>query len=144
MDAEGTTSDITRGGLGTNYFGALQYLHGSPVDPTPGDYALWLFDIFDPNDADHDRLPDLTDPDFKGGSTPPAVPQIAITFEADAPRLHLTGSAAVDYVVEKTDSLSPVVWSSFSTNRSSAGGTVEVPLSTKGANGLRFWRARSL
>ncbi len=136
--------DVLRGGLNTNYFGALQYLHGSPVDPVPLDYALWNFDIFDPNDADHDRIPDLTDPDFTGGTPPLTVPKITIVLEAVAPRLHLTGGTNTDYVIEKSDSLGPVVWSPISTNRPTAIGGIDVPLPTKGANGLRFWRARSL
>ena len=137
-------SALTRGGLGTNYFGFLQYSQGSPVDVTPDDYALWQFDIFDPNDADHDRLPDLSDPKFRGESLPAAVPLISIAIEADAPRLRLSGGTNTDYVIEKSDFLFPVVWTPVSTNRPATSGPVDVPLPTKGANGLRFWRARSL
>ena len=140
-DANGIAYDFSRGGLRTNYFGIFQYSNGSPVDDIPLDYALWEIDLFDPNDADGDRFPDLTDIDFTGGPVV-AAPQLALVLETGAPRLHLTGTPGANYVVEQKDSLTAVAWTPASTNQPATNGVVEVPLSTKGSNGLRFWRAR--
>ena len=141
-DEEGTAYDFIRGGLSTNYFGIFVYGEGSPVDDIPLDYAYWFMTMFDPNDADGDRLPDLTDPDFTG-ITPPAVrPEISINLEAGAPRLRLTGTPGANYVVEHLDALSSTSWIPVSTNQPTLGGVVDVPLSTKNSNGVRFWRAR--
>lgn len=139
-----TSNDLTRGGLRNNYFGNVLYDNGSPIDDTPTDFALWEIHLFDPNDADGDHIPDLTDPDFTGQVTPPSAPQISVTYEASAPRLHLTGTPGVNYVVEQKDSLAAPAWISSSTNQPAANGLVDVPLSTKGAGGARFWRARAL
>jgi len=141
-DADGTFNELLRGGLGNNFFGVYLYENGSPIDDIPGDFALWEIDIFDPNDADGDRLPDLTDPDFAVIPPSPLAPKISVTLEADAPRLRLTGTPGANYVIEQKDQLTAPAWVPSSTNQPAANGTVDVALSTKGSGGIRFWRAR--
>ena len=140
-DADGTRYEFLRGGLRTNYFGIFQYSDGSPVDDIPLDYALWELHLFDPNDADGDQVPDLTDTDFIG--LPEVLsPQVSVAWEAGAPRMRLVGSPGVGYVVEQRESLTVGAWAAVSTNAPASNGVADVPLSLKGANGLRFWRAR--
>ena len=95
--------------------------------------------MFDPNDADGDRLPDLTDPDFAGVTPPPLAPQISIALEANAPRLRLTGTPGSKYVIEQKDTLTALAWTPVSTNQPAANGLADIPLSTKGSEGIRFW-----
>jgi hypothetical protein len=140
LDGGSFSSEMTRGGLNTNYFGFMLYSKGSPVSPVAGDFALWEIDLFDGNDRNRNRIPDLTDPEL---SADPAIPKIFLTWEADAPRLHLSGSGDTDYVVEKSDLLLPGDWSPFITNHLTSTNFIEVPLSTKGGTGQRFWRVRS-
>ncbi len=140
-DDFGTLYDLNRGGLGNNYFGVYQYSNGSPVDDIPLDYALWQVDLFDLNDADGDRVPNLTDPDFTGVPVV-AAPQISLAWEAGAPRLHLVGTPGANYLIEQMDALAATSWVPASTNQPAANGSLDVPLSTKGAGVSRFWRAR--
>lgn len=88
-----------------DYFGAFSFLDGDPATPEV-DYELFLIGVDDPNDANGNGIPDLTDPPAGG-----APPTLAIALlGANAISLSLTGEAGRTYGLETRGDLGAGTW----------------------------------
>lgn len=91
-----------------DYFGAFSLRDGDPATPEV-DYELFLIGVDDPNDANGNGIPDLTDPPAGG---PP--PSLAISLlGANAISLSLTGEAGRTYGIESREALGAGSWGAF-------------------------------
>lgn len=119
----------------TNYFGNVEFDDG---DPSTGgvDYRWWVLSINDPNDSDHDGIPDFSD------LPPPPAPRrpvlalargstdLSLTISGDVGRLH--------HILESSDPVAGNWKTNFSLVLTNDPQTVSLPLPS-GAS--KFWRA---
>ncbi len=127
---------LLRGPLRTNYFSSMYFDDGLPETPATGEYQTWFMDVYDPNDVDHNHVPDLSD------EPPVASPPVLVGLVNTAATLKLkfNASAGQNVVVEATDGLIPAAWATVR-QIAATGGTDEVDLGPPG-DGARFFRLR--
>ena len=128
---------LLRGPLRTNYSTSLWIEDGLPATAETGEYQRWYLDIYDPNDSDHNHIPDLSD-DI---SSPGPIQLLGLAIRGASFRLTLTASSGQSVVVEASDTLASPLWSPV-TQTNATGGVDEVDLGPQAA-GTRFYRLRS-
>jgi hypothetical protein len=124
--------------LPQQYFGAMAFTDGDP-STAETDYELYFIEFTDPNDADGDGIPDLTD-DI---GVAPERPHIAIARRNDKLELTLQGEVGVTYVLEYAPQLTPdaELWlQDQQITLETANQVVELAIP---AVESRFWRLRS-
>jgi hypothetical protein len=89
----------------TEYYEFLSVTDGWLYEPT-FDFMDWLIIIDDKNDADHDGIPDLTDPP----AVTAAAPTMQIIKTANGIRLMITGDIGATYTLEDAPSLPAAQW----------------------------------
>jgi len=96
------TNDLFRRDLPwtTNYYGLVQFADGDPNTSAP-DYLTWVWSIDDPNDADHDGVPDFSDDPQT--PPPPRAPVLALTLNST--NLLLSVSGAIGHLHELQQAL---------------------------------------
>ncbi len=120
----------------TDYFGITAFADGDPTTPEM-DYELFYVGIDDPNDADGDGTPDLTDPPV---ATPPIPPSLTIARAGDILNLTLTGEAGRSYQLDTLSNLSQTNWTTITNlTLSTSNGVVSLPIPT---DTTTFWRAQ--
>ncbi len=137
LSSAGNAESLLRGPLRTNYSTSLWIEDGLPATPETGEYQRWFLDIYDPNDSDHNRIPDLSDdiPD------PGPIQLLGLTFRGASLRLTLTAPSGQAVVVEASDGLASPLWTPV-TQTSATGGVDELDLGPL-VTGARFYRLRS-
>ncbi len=124
-------------GAGGLYFGGLALEDGDPATPEI-DYELFNLVVTDPNDADGDGIPDLTDE--PGDSPPPGRPTLSIAVRGDEVELTVEGDPGVTFILESTDRISGGEWTSeFEIALEGPSAAVSIP---RPQGGPRFWRLR--
>jgi hypothetical protein len=122
-------------GIAMDYFGPLVFENGDPTTPEV-DFELYFLGIDDPNDADADGIPDLSDLDMPSTPTPPT---LGIGPSGAQLTLTLAGEAGGTYEVQSTPSLGPANWTAVTTvvlsNQTQAIDLARPPGATT------FWRA---
>lgn len=118
-----------------DYFGALAFWDGDPDTPEP-DFEIYFIGIDDPNDANGNGIPDLTD----DTDPPPAPPELEIDRHADGFLLTVRGQIGVTYVLQRASGLDPDLWIedrliTLASEREEF--VLPVPAAT-----ARFWRLR--
>jgi len=116
----------------TNYYGAIVFDDGH-LDTAGEDYWYWWLSIDDPNDTDHDTIPDFSD------DLLPSVRQPKLTLSLGSGNLQLTISDTVGKTnqIQQTISL-PTGWQTIMTLvQTNDPQTVTLPL----PSGPRFWQA---
>ena len=123
--------------LGTRpwYFGSFFFLDGIPGTPFQDEFDLWDMFVNDPNDADKDGIPDLTDP---ATVTPTEPPVLSLGLNGDSLQITLTGTAGTTVNLEQKDSLGGGTWSVVQ-SVNLAGTTESVILNVPAGNS--FYRA---
>jgi hypothetical protein len=79
----------------TNYYGLVQFADGDPNTPAP-DYLNWLLSIDDPNDGNHNGVPDFSDDPQT--APPPRAPLLALSWTST--NLVLSVSSDVGHLLE--------------------------------------------
>lgn len=118
---------------GKDYYDYFTFKDGD-LSTAAEDYFIWLITITDPNDADQNGIPDLSD------EPAPRRPTLKISQSNTNLLLSISGEIGEVHQVEQTAALSPANWSlatSFIlTNDPQA---VRLALPT---NGISFWRVK--
>ena len=138
LSSAGNAESLLRGPLRTNYSTSLWIEDGLPATPETGEYQRWFLDIYDPNDSDHNRIPDLSDDLPSAGP----ISLLGLTLRGASLHLTLTASSGQAVVVEASDTLASPTWTPV-TQTNASGGVDEVDLGPQSA-GARFYRLRSL
>ena len=117
----------------TNYYGLVEFNDGEP-NTAEEDYYTWEISIDDPNDADQDTIPDLSD---DPQAMPPRAPSLMLTLGTTNLWLKISGDVQhVHRILEATS----VVSGHWTTNQSlvltNDPQTISLPL----PSGARFWR----
>jgi hypothetical protein len=135
FDLYSTTTIYRDQSLGTNYYGAVEFNDGDP-STFDEDFYSWEISIDDPNDADHDGIPDFSDsPSIAAQPRRPALSlvrgstNLLLTISGDVSRLHhiLTGV-----------SLTSGWTTNVSRTLTNDPQTISLPLPSEPA---KFWRA---
>lgn len=126
---------ITRGGAVTNYFGVFYFADGDPSTPFADEYDLWTLDLWDPNDGDGDRLPDLTDHFV---IAPPAAPKLGIRAESGGLKLKVEGDTGTKVLVQQREAIDRGDWVTIRTVTIGVD-PIEVDLEVP-PSGRAFWR----
>jgi hypothetical protein len=117
----------------TNYYGYVEFNDGDPN--TSGlDYKLWTLSIDDPNDADHDGIPDFSDDPL-----PPARPPM-LTLKLGTTNLLLiiSGEVGRSHLIQTNTSTASTSWQlAQSVTLATDPQTVSLPLPA----GITFLRA---
>lgn len=121
--------------LATNYYGAVEFDDGD-LNTTGADYFSWELSIDDPNDSDHDGIPDFSD--APTSVVPPRRPllllargetNLLLTISGDAGRLH--------HILETTDLATGNWRTNLSLTLTNDPQTVSLPLPDVAK---KFWR----
>jgi len=133
------TEDIKRDqNLKTNYFGYLDFKDGDPSTSTP-DFLTWVFSIYDPNDANGNGIPDLSD---NPGPSAGGQAILALSRSANQLLLSITATAGKSYSIEEATALGQTNWLKSTTiTLTNSPQVVALPLPI---TPVRFWRLRSL
>ncbi len=118
------------------YAGSLFLLDGQPATPFQDEFDLWDVFVVDPNDANANGIPDLSDPQ----PAAPTSPTVSLSGPPGALRLTVTGEAGRTIRVEWSPTLSPSVWSLIRSGTLSSAPEV-IPVEAGGFNG--FYRVTS-
>jgi hypothetical protein len=119
------------------YVGSFFFFDGIPSTPDFIDeFDVWDVFIADPNDADSDGVPDLSD---TGGvvATPPT---LAVSLSEGSLKLTITGQAGQTVIVERKPTLDTAAWTEVEPV-TLTGTTKEITLPLSGDNS-DFYRAR--
>jgi hypothetical protein len=110
----------------TNYYGYVEF--------NDGDYKLWTLSIDDPNDADHDGIPDFSD-----DPVPPARrPLLTLNLGTTNLMLFISGDVGRSHLIQTNASLASTNWQlAQSITLATDPQTVSLPFPT----GITFWRA---
>lgn len=122
-------------GFPTNYYGYVDFDDGDPNTSDP-DYYIWVFSIDDPNDSDHDGIPDFSD-------DPPAPrrPRLTLTRGTTNLWLGIAGDTNhIHHIQEITNVLSTNWQTVVSLTLTNDPQTVSLPLPTSNP---RFWRVQA-
>ncbi|HTH47981.1 MAG TPA: hypothetical protein VMB21_10750 [Candidatus Limnocylindria bacterium] len=130
---------LTRGTTGTNYYGSFYFLDGVPSTPFQNEYDLWNVQILDPNDADGNHIPDLTDgTEF----VQPKGPMATLVFNGELLSLTVSAKSGQQVVVEQRSALDGADWEEVETRTlSSDSEEVSLPSATEDTH---FYRVRTL
>jgi hypothetical protein len=127
--------DLSRGSMRSNYWGVLGTPDGMPDTPAYPEYQVWEVHLFDANDSDHDRIPDLSDVPL------PVPPVLLLGRSGDRLRLQLTGEVGRRLTIEQTGLLPTTNWTeAASITLTNSVQTIDWPWPTAPAG---FWRARA-
>jgi hypothetical protein len=91
------------------YNGLAGTFDGLPATPAEEEYIVWEFNVFDENDADDDREPDLSDPP-NGDGGPPVTPTLAVSLAEDFLTLQITARAGQVVIIERRPTLTSPNW----------------------------------
>lgn len=119
----------------TNYYGYLEFDDGDP-STSEADYWLWVLSVDDPNDADHDGIPDLSD---DPAVSPPRRPRLELVRHAAGLWLVVRGDTGRVHQVQTTANLAAPDWQTVLTLTLTNDPQV-VSLALP-AGSPRFWRA---
>lgn len=119
------------------YHGLGGTFDGMPATPADEEYIVWEFNLFDPNDADGDRIPDLTDP--PGPSS--VAPVVTVRIEDSFLKLRVTAEIGQTVIIERKPTLGTAEWSEVETTALSQT-TQEFTLPLSGDDS-DFYRART-
>jgi hypothetical protein len=129
---------LVRGATASNYSGSFYFLDGVPSTPFLDEYDLWNVQIIDPNDADGNHIPDLTDgTEYEQ----PAGPVAKLVAVGDQLTLTITAKSGQQVVIEQRADLDAAAWEEVET-RTLAADSEDVSL-TAPAEGARFYRVRT-
>jgi len=133
------TTVLRRTGHLTNYYGNVEFSDGDLSTPGPGyeDYYTWQLSIDDPNDTDHDGIPDFSDD--PPGASPPRRPQLSLAQTPTNLSLGIRGDVGRLHQIQETSNLASGNWQTnlwfVLTNDPQV---VSLPLPP---GGVKFWRA---
>lgn len=123
--------------LVTNYYGRVEFNDGD-LNTATEDYYRWELSIDDPNDTDHDGIPDFSDEPTSAAPRRPLLTlsrgdtNLWLTISGDTNRLH---------TIQEINSLSAASWSKvLSLTLTNDPQTVSLPLP---ATWPKFWRAQA-
>lgn len=120
----------------TNYFGFLDFVDGNPATGTI-DFWDWVLSIDDPNDADADGIPDLSDDQVE---TPPSDLALGLSQSAGRLLLSIRGEPGRSYDIEHTEALGRAAWvRTMSVTLTNTAQVIEIEPPQAQAT---FWRAR--
>ena len=120
----------------TNYYGFVQFADGDPSTGDP-DYLVWLLSIDDPNDANHNRIPDFSDDPQTAPA--PRAPLLVVTWSPTNLLLSVSGAVGHLHDIQQSLSLSETNWQTvLSVSLTNDPQVVPVPYPTAPA---AFWRA---
>jgi hypothetical protein len=91
----------------TNYYGFVQFADGDPNTPDP-DYLVWLLSIDDPNDANHNGIPDFSDDPQT--APPPRAPLLEMTSTSTNLLLSVSGAVSHLHDIQQALSLPATNW----------------------------------
>ncbi|HXR08366.1 MAG TPA: hypothetical protein VN765_13600 [Candidatus Acidoferrum sp.] len=117
----------------TNYGGyVLFYDVSDPTNPPP--YNLWVLSIDDPNDSNHNGIPDFSD-----DPSPPRRPTLSLARGPTNLWLTVSGDVGHLHQVQEAPSLTPANWTTiWSESLTNDPQTVSIPQPSAAA---KFWRA---
>jgi hypothetical protein len=118
------------------YAGSLFLLDGLPTTPFQDEFDVWDVFVVDPNDANANGIPDLSDPQ----PVAPTSPTVFISGPPGALRLTVKGEVGRTIRVEWSPTLSPAVWSLVRSGTLSSAPEV-IPVEIGGSGG--FYRVTS-
>jgi hypothetical protein len=120
----------------TNYYGLVQFADGDPNTGEP-DYLIWGLSIDDPNDANHNGIPDFSDD--PPVVPPPLPPGLALTLTSSNVLISISGDIGHVHDIQQTFALPSTNWQTVAsltlTNNQAA-----VPVALPSAQAA-FWRA---
>ena len=123
--------------LGSNYVGKIKLSDGDLTTTYP-DFQQWIIHIADPNDANGNGVPDLTDVQVHQ----PTSAHLEIMQAGQSLLLTIAGEQNFSYEVQSTLALNPPAWLPFQsvtlTNR------IQTLILPNSSNTAAFWRLRSL
>ena|SRR5436190_2538610 len=91
----------------TNYYGLIKFADGDPNSTEP-DYVFWMLSIDDPNDANHNGVPDFSDdPQVV---SPPHPPKLGLTLTSTTVLISITGDVGRIHDVQQTFALPATNW----------------------------------
>lgn len=129
---------LTRGAAGNNYLGSFYFYDGVPLTPFLDEYDLWNVQITDPNDADGNHIPDLTDgTEF----VKPEGPVVKLVAAGGQLTLTITAKAGQQVTVEQSANLDGTAWEEVET-RTLSSDSEDVSLASP-SEGARFYRVRT-
>lgn len=119
---------------GTNYLGFVDFQDGDPNTET-ADYRTWILLIGDPNDTNHNGVPDLSDT-----TVAPQAPSLTLIRVGTQLQLGIHGEIGMTYAIEQAAAIPATNWTLVqSLTLSNAIQTLNIPLPAETA---RFWRAK--
>jgi hypothetical protein len=120
----------------TNYFGYVIFADGDPTTSTL-DYQGWVISIDDPNDANGNGIPDLSD---DPGSSSEVVVRLGLVRSGGQLLLSMSGVTGNTYELQEASTLSSADWAkSGSVTLTNNPQVISLP---PPATATRFWRAR--
>jgi hypothetical protein len=121
----------------TNYYGYVDFDDGEPNTPAP-DYTEWILSIDDPNDANHNQIPDFSDdPQLTG----PRRPDLSLVLTATNLLLTISGDVGQTYQLQEAPAISNGVWQTVqSLTLTNDPQVVVLPLPS---DPVKFWRAQT-
>jgi hypothetical protein len=124
--------------LGTNYYGAVLFNDGE-LNTAAEDYFGWELSLDDPNDSDHDDIPDFSDEPFS--VVPPRRPLLSLARGQTNLLLTISGNTGRLYHVLETTDLANGNWqTNLSLTLTNDPQTVSLPLPVVAKT---FWRVLS-
>jgi hypothetical protein len=101
-------TSVSRTPIHGGYEGLIPFDNGVPTIPSngQGQYLLWWLDIFDPNDANHNGIPDLSDA-APGGSI---TPQLKLELADNQWNLTVTAAAGQTVTLFQATNLTNPIW----------------------------------
>jgi hypothetical protein len=97
---------IAKGALPTYYYGLISFVDGLPELGFAFEYQEWYLDIFDPNDANRDGVPDIAEPPLD--LTPPA---LSLAVDKTSLSFTITGDPGQKIIIDHATMLTAPVWS---------------------------------
>lgn len=119
----------------TNYSGLIEFTQDPPTGMVPP-YGLWVLSINDPNDANHNGIPDLSD-DPQTAPPAPRRPQLSLARRATDLVLTIRGDINHVHNVLEAGSITSTTWNPvLSVTLTNDPQTVSLPIPAT----TKFWR----